>query len=125
MKRHTVFLICSWIMLFSSVAAHAQQGFTGPGGFAPYTGPSLIVTAVQVQTYPDKAPVVLAGNIINALPGGKYYTFRDATGDILIEIDWKVWQGLTVGVSDRVEISGEAKTKNRPASVKVKAIRKI
>jgi len=46
-------------------------------------------------------------------------------GEITIDIGPKEWCGLSVGESDRVEISGEVKRDRRQVSIKVHAIRKI
>jgi uncharacterized protein (TIGR00156 family) len=68
---------------------------------------------------------MLTGNIVNSLPGGNHYTLRDSSGEIAVDIGPKEWRGLSVGVSDRVEIYGEVKNERGRISIKVQAIRKI
>jgi uncharacterized protein (TIGR00156 family) len=80
------------------------------------------VTIGEAAALPHDSWVVLAGNIVNALPGGKYYTFRDPSGEIPVDIGMKQWRGLSVGVADRVEIYGEVKTNRGQVSIKVHAL---
>jgi len=52
--------------------------------------------------------VIIRGNIVQAV-GGDLYTFRDASGEIIIRVGPREWQlfGATIGPSDTIEISGE------------------
>jgi len=119
MKKYTVFLVCCLASLFAAVTAFAQQnsgqfgyGFTGPGpseqfGYG-FTGPSKSVPVSQAQSYGDKSPVIITGNIVQAI-GGDMYLFRDSSGEILLKIGPREWQyyGSTISPSDTIEISGE------------------
>jgi uncharacterized protein (TIGR00156 family) len=69
--------------------------------------------------------VVLTGNIVYSLPKHHDYSFRDSSGEITINIGPKEWRGLSAGVSDTVEISGEVKKERGQVFIKVHAIRKI
>ena len=91
---------------------YAHEGFTGPGKARQYQ----TVTVSQAKNLPDDFLVILTGNIIQSL-GDEKYTFRDSTGDITIEIDRKVWRGLSVGVSDTVEIQGEVDVGRRGVKI--------
>ena len=125
MKKYTGFLVCSLALLFAAVSAHAQfGGFTGPQAFTQpqgvvgqqagfgwpqgFTGQFTPVTVSQVYSYPDKAPAVLRGNIVQGL-GGDKYLFRDASGDIIVKIKHDRWWGVSVGPNDLVELGGELK----------------
>ena len=125
-----------------------QPGFTGPGanslpepGVNPppppvvqqgFTGPTLTqsqavmvsqpITVIEARNLPHDSWVVLNGNIVNMLHGGKNYTFRDSSGEIIVDIGPKEWRGLSVGVSDRVEIYGEVKIHRGQILIKVHAI---
>jgi len=80
-------------------------------------------TVSQVRTLPHDSWVVLTGNVINALPGGKNYTFRDSAGEtIIVEIGLKTWRGLSVEPADTVQISGEVKVNRGIASINVRVI---
>jgi len=114
------------VSLIAATAVFAQ-GFTGPGAYPPpprgaqgpsgqfgygFTGPSQIVSVAQAQSYGHKTPVIIRGNIVQAL-GGKLYTFRDSSGEIVLRIGPKEWQyyGSSISPSDTVEISGEVHRK--------------
>jgi len=83
------------------------------------------VTINEAQNLPHDSWVVLTGNIVFSLPPPHDYTFRDSSGEITIDIGPKEWRGLSVGVSDRVEISGEVKRERGQVFIKVHAMRKI
>ena len=84
--------------------------------------PSHPVTVAEVRGFPHDSWVTLSGNIINSLPGGRHYTFRDSSGEIIVEIDFRVWRGLYVGVSDRVEISGEVRIQRGQVTINVNVL---
>ena len=125
MKKYTRFFVFTLVLLFVAASAHAQfGGFTGPSAFnAPqgftgqqtgfaypqgFTGQFTPVPVSQVYSYPDKAPAILRGNIVQFL-GGDLYLFRDTSGDIIIKIKQDRWWGVTVGPNDLVELGGELK----------------
>jgi uncharacterized protein (TIGR00156 family) len=121
--RVTALFVCCLLVSFSAATLYAQQGFTGPAqtgftgqaagqfttvGMQGFTGPVAAVTVAQVQTFTNKVPAVLQGNIVAHL-GGDRYLFRDSSGEIIIKIKHDRWWGLTVGVSDLVQLGGELK----------------
>lgn len=81
--------------------ANAQQpagGFQGPG-LAPST-------VAQAKDMSDDTAVVLVGQIEKNL-GGEKYSFKDATGSVIVEIDNEDWNGISVQPTDTIEISGQ------------------
>ena len=91
-------------ILLASTSAFANYTGGSQGGF---NGPSAgSVTVAEAKQRGDDAKVILKGNIISA-QGGEYYTFRDSSGEITVEIDHDVWRGITVNPEDTVEIYGE------------------
>ncbi|MDR0302544.1 MAG: NirD/YgiW/YdeI family stress tolerance protein [Treponema sp.] len=76
----------------------------------------------EAWNLPKDSWVIVSGNLVNTLPGGKYYTFRDFSGEITVEIEPKVWRGLSVGPSDKVMIGGEIEVKKGQVSIEVKTI---
>ena len=128
MKKRTFFFVCCFVSFFTTITAFAQQGFTGPGssGANITTGQPVMmsqpITVREARNLPHDSWVILNGNIINALPGGNHYTFRDSSGEITVDIGWKEWRGLSAGVSDRVEIYGEVKIERGQLFIKVHAI---
>jgi len=126
-------IACCLAMLLSEGAVFAQAGFTGPAQSPVYaehgfSGQQAIAqaswntTVSQARILPHDSWVVLSGNIINMLPGGRQYTFRDSTGDIALDIGPKEWRGLSVDVNDRVNIYGEVKLHRGLLHIKVHAI---
>ena len=105
------------------------RAITGSGQIIAVPGQGVMVnqtiTVSEARALPQNSWVTLNGNIISSLPGGNRFNFRDSSGDITIEIDRSVWRGLSVGASDRVEISGEVRINNRQVSIRVRAIRRI
>ncbi|MDR2596185.1 MAG: NirD/YgiW/YdeI family stress tolerance protein [Treponema sp.] len=140
MKKHSAFFVWCLVSLFAAVTAFAQQGpagqfgygFTGPQGASGqygygFTGPSQIVPVAQAQTYGHRSPVIIQGNIVQAL-GGDLYIFRDSTGEIVLRIGPREWQyyGTTISPSDTIEISGEVHRRNwQQPEVHARFIRKL
>jgi len=133
MKKYTVL---SLVMFLLAGTIFAQTGFTGSSRF---TGPAQTsaqgflgqqfgassdwnTTVNQARFFPHDSWVVLSGNIINMLPGGRQYTFRDSTGEIAIDIGPKQWRGLSVDMNDKVDIFGEVKLSRGLIHIKVHAI---
>jgi len=128
MKRFSFGGYCL-LFLFSAALVNGQ-GFTGPGSNNNRPSNKRVqavtvsqpITVSEARNLPKDSWVTLSGNIVNALPGGKLYTFRDSSGDITVEINWKVWRGLSAGVSERVQIWGEIEVKRGQVLIEVKAI---
>ena len=119
MKKHKIFIIICLVFFLSSASSYAQEGFTGPQ--VGFTGPSAestnnsgpyyqAVTIAQAMTLPNNSRVVLTGNLLNS-PRRNYYTFRDTTGEIVIEIEQKYWGGISAGPNDRVQIYAKLEKK--------------
>jgi len=141
MKRYTCKFVVFLVLFFATVSAYAQAGFTGPqeytsqyvqGFIGPGSGNNIIqgqavmtnqpIAVNEAKNLPHDSWVMLSGNIVNSLPGGNHYTLRDPSGEIAVDIGPKEWRGLSVGVSDRVEIYGEVKITRGQVSIKVHAI---
>ena len=88
----------------------AAPGYQGPsasyGGFQGPTGGTDNDT-VALKAW-DESPVVLTGNIVERLAGSDdKYMFRDATGQIIVDIDHELFWGKTVTPANTVRIAGE------------------
>ena len=90
-------LICISGLLIPS---NAVAQFIGP---APTGQTSTVEQAsnASVDTY-----VTVTGNIVAHLRE-EYYTFRDETGDIRVEIDSSVWRNREVGPDTLVQLLAE------------------
>ena len=128
MKKYTVFGIC-FLALFLLTASIFAEGFTGPTAPAPAAGNAGVVyqqvTVAQATALPNNSRVLLTGNLVNSTRRN-YYTFRDTTGEIIVEIEAKYWGGLTVGPNDRIQIYGKLERK-RDGRIEVEAaiVRKL
>jgi uncharacterized protein (TIGR00156 family) len=129
MKKLTGFAICCLVLFFSAFSSFAQEGFTGPSvpGRADSNAVTMYrpATVAQLPSLTREARVVLTGYLVNSVRR-EYYTFRDNTGEIIVEIERKYWGGLTVGPNDLVQIFGKAE-KKRDGRIEVEAaiVRKL
>lgn len=117
--RHTVstWTAAALLALGAATTAIAQPaGYTGPSN-APkaaaqgaYSGPSnvpLMTVKQLLDTGRDEQPARLQGRIVS-FEGNERYTFEDATGRIIVEIDDEDFPaGQTVSAEQRVELVGE------------------
>ena len=125
MKKYLVFCTFTLVFLFSTQNTFGQ-GFTGPTSSGIINTQPVMVshptTIMEARNLPHDSFVILNGNIVGTLPGGKNYTFRDSTGEIAVEIGPKHWRGLSVVPSDTVVIYGEVKIQRGYVLIKVHAI---
>ena len=76
---------------------------------AQFVGPSAqgrVATVSDVQNARLGTYVTVTGNIVDH-QRRDFFTFRDATGDIRVEIDPGVWQGREVLPATTVRLLGE------------------
>ena len=130
MQRYAFHAIFILLLLFSTATAQGQA-FPGPdpnNNNSPRGRAVMVSDPIPVneaKSLPDNSWVVLTGNVINMLPGGRQYTFRDHSGEISVDIGPRQWRGLSVEAPDRVEIYGELRIRRGHTSIRVHAIRKI
>ncbi len=93
-------------------------GFSGPGATQI---PGTVREIKKLGVFVDDTEVTLTGVITNAL-GNEKYTFRDSTGEIIVEIDNDKWFGLKVDPNTTVIINGEIDKGFNGTSVDVKRI---
>jgi uncharacterized protein (TIGR00156 family) len=82
------------------VATPAIAQFTGPSATAQTS------TVAAVGSARVGSDVTLTGNVVSHIRD-EYFTFRDDTGEIRVEIENRTWQGRKVGPGDKVRITGE------------------
>jgi len=87
-------------LLFSLLASTATAQFTGPGA-AGQTRSVAQVDAVRLGSY-----VTVTGHVV-AHQRQNYFTFRDGTGEIRVEIDNSVWQNRQIGPETKVRLLAE------------------
>ncbi|MBR1601598.1 MAG: NirD/YgiW/YdeI family stress tolerance protein [Alphaproteobacteria bacterium] len=96
------FLILITICAIAGIAnAQVSGGFKGPS--ATQNTNSTVKEALELG---DDTNVTLTGKIINSL-GDEKYTFKDTTGEVIIEIDDEDWNGIKVTPENTITINGE------------------
>lgn len=83
-----------------------------------------LTTAAKVKDLKDDAWVKLRGNITERLSDDRY-TFRDETGTVVVEIDHKRWNGVTVSPQDKVELQGKVDKDWNEFEIDVKQVIKL
>lgn len=91
-----------------AMPAMAAPGGKAPGGFSGPVSGAQADTVAKALTLSDDAPVVLTGNIVSQVAGSKdKFIFKDASGEVRMEIERKVFAGQTVTPQDTVRIIGK------------------
>lgn len=84
-------------------------GLMAANAMAQFTGPSTIgrpSTVAEIQNASWGSYVTVTGHIVEH-QRQDYYTFRDATGDIRVEIEVATWQGRPVDPETKVRLLAE------------------
>jgi len=103
--------ICLFMILVT-FAVPVLAGFSGPGAEK-----QQVTTVAKAATLPDDARVVLEGSIVRQLRH-EHYMFKDATGEIEVEIDDEDLRGIKVTPDSRLRIVGEVdRDHERPATI--------
>ena len=67
-----------------------------------------MTTVAKAKSSWDETPVVLTGHIVSRAGGDhEHYLFRDATGEIVVDIDDDLFVGRTVTPETTIRIYGE------------------
>jgi uncharacterized protein (TIGR00156 family) len=87
-------------LLFSLIGVNAMAQFTGPSAKGQ---PSTVKEVYQARlgTY-----VTVTGRLVTHLREN-YFTFRDDTGDIRVEIENSVWENRQIGPDTKVRLLAE------------------
>ena len=98
-------IIIALVMLcLTSIIVNAEQNV----GFQDNNAnKKTIVEALKMQ---DDSYVTVEGNITKRISEDKYL-FKDSTGTMTVEIDTEKWNGQTVNMNDKLELTGEIEKK--------------
>ncbi|WP_330543237.1 NirD/YgiW/YdeI family stress tolerance protein [Aeromonas hydrophila] len=93
---------------------------------AAYTGPQEQnkVSVAQLKDLADDSWATLEGKLVKQL-GGENYMFRDASGEVEVEVDQDVWRGIEVGPDDLIRIRGEVDHSWNKTEVEVESLEKV
>lgn len=109
----TVFAIVVSLITMTSQAG--QEGFQG-------SSPKLLIQDVESALHAsDDSPVRLTGRIVSSV-GDHIYIFRDATGDIKVEIDDDLWRGKAITTRTLLMIRGEVDKEWSKLNIDVKEL---
>ncbi|EBP0013506.1 YgiW/YdeI family stress tolerance OB fold protein [Salmonella enterica] len=122
--------IAAIMMMTTAPVLAAQGGFSGPsatqnqiqtpqGGFVGKN--AALTTVAEVKNMKEDSQVTLRGNITARLSDDRY-TFRDDTGTVVVEIDHKHWNGVTVAPQDKVELQGKVDKDRNETEIDVKQV---
>lgn len=111
-------LIGSSSLLFSTSAFAAYRGPEAGPANRPGARPDA---AASVRHMPDDTRVVLEGRIVNHRRGD-CYTFRDRSGETLLEIRRKAWRGVDADHRTLVRVFGKTDRKGRRTCVEARRI---
>jgi uncharacterized protein (TIGR00156 family) len=114
-KKHWGWLIV--LSVAGGLMVNAQEGgYKGPG--------AVVITVAEAKNLRDDTPVIVRGKIEQFL-GDEKYLFSDDSGNIILEIDNKIWGSLSVDQNDAVEITGEIDRDFRELEIEVRSIKKL
>lgn len=128
MKKTLLPLVAAAALILPSAALAANGGFQGGsqpmGGFQGPVGGSQAETVAAAKKCWDDAPVVLTGTIVERLAGSDdKYMFRDATGQVMVDIDEDLFIGRTVTPQTKVRLYGKVdKEIMEPTKIDVKRL---
>ena len=107
-----------------SALAIVFAALTATSVHAQFTGPSVTgreTTVANIANVRAGSYVTLTGNIVTHLRE-EYFMFRDASGEVRVEIDDSLWQGRKVGPETRVRLMGEVERSIKGRYVDVKTL---
>lgn len=95
---------------------------TRHGGFIDKDMP--ITTSQQIDTLQDEQRVLLEGFIVKQT-GKEEYLFKDATGELTIEIKHRAWAGQEVSNQDKVKLMGNVEKSWGKTEIEIHRIQKV
>ena len=106
MKKFVYFFVLVFIMSNAAFADFSESAFPQKNqGFQDYSTYS-VSQIKDILNMSDDAIAVIRGNIVKRLSDDKYL-FKDKSGQIVVEIDYKYWGGLQVNEKDILELTGK------------------
>ncbi|MFD2176018.1 YgiW/YdeI family stress tolerance OB fold protein [Veronia pacifica] len=113
------FTLTCLAMFTSSLAVAEHHG--SKGGFKGPSAAKVLQTVASARDAVDDTNVELVGNIVSSL-GGDDYLFRDQTGEIEVDIDHRLWNGVEATPETKLILRGEVDRDWRRISVDVDRI---
>ena len=102
--------VLTTLMLFSGTSFADFQGPSsypaGQGFQGGVANANTVSTIKDVMNMYDDQIATVKGNIKSRISDDKYL-FKDATGEMVVEIDYKYWAGIQVTEKDTLELTGK------------------
>lgn len=114
-------------MLFMGISTISYAQYTGTledlSSQDFFVSPYEVSRVADVRKMPDDIYVTIVGNIV-AQKGHdrEKYLFKDESGEIIVEIDKKIWRNQPVSPETKVKILGELDQSRRADRVKVEVV---
>ncbi|WP_314184708.1 NirD/YgiW/YdeI family stress tolerance protein [Aggregatibacter kilianii] len=90
------------IITLATLLALSSSAF---GGFQDTNAGNYITNVQAAKKLSDNAPVTLEGYFIRQIDDDEFI-FRDASGEIRIDVENRAWNGVNITPNDRVRIHG-------------------
>ena len=125
MKKLSIILFAAAILAASAFAQYDDYGQGYGRGFqddgTAYAAPTPIKKVLRMR---DDSYVTVRGRIIKRLTDDKFL-FADETGQIVVDIDYEDWGGVTASPKDTLELTGEIDRDFNKVKLDVKIVRKV
>jgi len=105
----------SVVLLVFAFATVAYAGFTGPGTTA------TLKTVASVNSMQDDEKITLEGYLVKKIRS-EHYIFRDASGEIEVEIDNEDFKGVKVTPETKIRLVGEVDMDRTSTTVDVDSV---
>ena len=112
------------------ISGAAFAGFTGPSAYPQnqgFQGGSLncsVVPIKDVMNMYDDQITSIRGNIVNRISDDKYL-FRDKSGEMVVEIDYKYWNGIQADEKTVLELTGKVDKDYNSVTLDVFMVKKV
>ncbi|QEH45762.1 YgiW/YdeI family stress tolerance OB fold protein [Aggregatibacter actinomycetemcomitans] len=101
---------------------HHKKGDFKRGGFVNID--QAVNKASEAGSWQDDQYIILQGNIVKQV-GKDDFIFKDASGEIQVEIERKAWRGQDISPSDEVKLYGEVDKSWNKTEVDIDRVEKI
>ena len=122
-----LFILAAVIFVSSSAFADFSGPSAYPAGQGGFNSGSVSYSVSPIKDvmgmYDDQIAVV-QGNITKRISDDKYL-FRDKSGEIVVEIDYKYWAGLQVDEKDTLELTGKVDRDYAGVTLDVFMVKKV
>ncbi len=118
-------------LLAVSTATVAKDGSRHYGGFNDGTQRSqtqgffdesaAVKTVAAALKASDDTPAIIEGKIIKQIDNDEFI-FKDSTGEIVIDVSKRAWNGQTISPADTIQIRGSVDTEWNKTEIDVKQV---